>query len=145
MAAPSARCPRSRRASPRARAVCLHIHHEAGLGLPARMTPTPDANTRAIHGLQTLAVALVALTLLVCIALAVWSLYRKRSPNNAFHAVLTVLTCGFWAPTWIIVAVFRGRGAGTGVSITRYVPRPRSVGRSSYVQLIASRQSEHVR
>ena len=106
------------------------------------MTPTPDANTRAIHGLQTLAVALVALTLLVCIALAVWSLYRKRSPNNAFHAVLT---CGFWAPTWIIVAVFRGRGAGTGVSITRYVPRPRSVGRSSYVQLIASRQSEHVR
>jgi hypothetical protein len=40
-------------------------------------------------------------------------------PNHALHAVLTVLTCGMWAPIWILVAILGGRGGGTGVSITR--------------------------
>jgi len=29
--------------------------------------------------------------------------------NHGFHALMTVLTCGLWAPIWIIVAVAGGR------------------------------------
>ncbi len=77
-----------------------------------------DASFGAIAGFQALAVALTALTLLLCIALAVWLPYRKSSPDNALHAVFTVLTCGLWAPIWIIDAMFRRRGSGAGISIT---------------------------
>ena len=27
-------------------------------------------------------------------------------PNNALHAVLTLLSCGLWLPVWILIAIF---------------------------------------
>jgi hypothetical protein len=77
-----------------------------------------DPGMPAIFGLQTLAVALVTLMLLLCIALAVWLPFRKQSPETALHALLTVLTCGLWAPLWII-AIFRRRGSGAGMYVSR--------------------------
>jgi predicted RNase H-like HicB family nuclease len=32
-----------------------------------------------------------------------------RGVNHGFHALMTLLTCGLWAPIWIIVAVAGGR------------------------------------
>jgi hypothetical protein len=77
-----------------------------------------DASNWAIAGFQTAAIALVALTLLLCIALVVWLPFRTSSPDNAIHAVFTVLTCGLWAPVWMIDAIFRRRGSGAGIAIT---------------------------
>jgi hypothetical protein len=37
-----------------------------------------------------------------------------QGPNHALHAVLTVFTCGLWAPVWIIVTI-----AGSKVKVAR--------------------------
>lgn len=31
---------------------------------------------------------------------------ERRGPNHLLHLVLTVITCGLWAPVWIAVAIF---------------------------------------
>lgn len=30
---------------------------------------------------------------------------HRRGPNHALHALLTLVTCGMWAPVWIFVAI----------------------------------------
>lgn len=37
-----------------------------------------------------------------------------QGPNHALHAILTVCSCGLWAPVWIIVTI-----AGSKVKVTR--------------------------
>ncbi len=37
-----------------------------------------------------------------------------KGPNHALHFILTVCTCGFWLPVWIIVTI-----AGSKVRVTR--------------------------
>jgi hypothetical protein len=32
-----------------------------------------------------------------------------RGVNHGFHALMTLLTCGMWAPVWIIVWLVGGR------------------------------------
>ena len=32
--------------------------------------------------------------------------------NHGLHLVLTLLTCGMWAPIWLLLAMFGGRGGG---------------------------------
>jgi hypothetical protein len=36
--------------------------------------------------------------------------------NHAFHAVLTLLSCGFWLPIWILAAIFGG-GSSSSVAV----------------------------
>lgn len=33
----------------------------------------------------------------------------RPGPNHGLHLVLTLVTCGLWAPVWIIDAIVRGR------------------------------------
>lgn len=37
-----------------------------------------------------------------------------RGPNHALHLILTLLTCGFWLPVWVIVTVASHTQAGPG-------------------------------
>ncbi|SKU72481.1 Protein of uncharacterised function (DUF2510) [Mycobacteroides abscessus subsp. massiliense] len=37
--------------------------------------------------------------------------------NHTLHLVLTVLTCGLWAPVWLLVAIFGGRGGGNATVV----------------------------
>lgn len=30
----------------------------------------------------------------------------RAGPNHGFHALMTLVTCGMWAPIWIIVVIF---------------------------------------
>lgn len=34
---------------------------------------------------------------------------ERRGVNHPLHAVLTIVTCGLWAPVWIVVAILGRR------------------------------------
>lgn len=34
----------------------------------------------------------------------------RRGPNHGLHLVLTILTCGMWAPVWILVWIIDAMG-----------------------------------
>lgn len=35
---------------------------------------------------------------------------RGSGPNHALHLLLTILSCGLWAPVWIFIAATHRRG-----------------------------------
>lgn len=44
-----------------------------------------------------------------------------QGPNHLLHLILTVCTCGFWLPVWIIIAIF-GRRTVTAAATSAAAP-----------------------
>jgi hypothetical protein len=38
-------------------------------------------------------------------------------PNNALHAVLTLLSCGLWLPIWILIAIFSATSSSASAAV----------------------------
>lgn len=34
-----------------------------------------------------------------------WTQHYRDAPNHVMHILLTLLTCGIWAPVWLIAAM----------------------------------------
>lgn len=38
--------------------------------------------------------------------------HPPKPTNHVFHLIMTLVTCGLWAPVWIVVALSHKSGAG---------------------------------
>lgn len=55
---------------------------------------------------------------------------QKRECNHTLHLILTLVSCGMWAPVWIVAAAMGRRTVTYGV----YPPQPLAYSQAQYQQ-----------
>ncbi|WP_213001950.1 hypothetical protein [Winogradskya consettensis] len=48
--------------------------------------------------------------------------YMPKKTNHVLHLLLTLVTCGFWAPVWLILAIVNANSKGVVTTYTTGQP-----------------------